>query len=109
MQAESATALANLEAICAVEGVDGVFIGPADLAASMGHRGHAGHPQVQQAIEKAMRTIVACGKAAGTLTSDPALARRYLALGCTFVAVGVDVLLYASAARRLAGEFRGTV
>jgi len=105
VQAETATALRNLEAICAVPGVDGVFIGPADLAASMGHRGRPGSPEVQQAIESAMRTIVASGKAAGTLTSDPALARRYLDLGCTFVAVGVDVLVYAHAARGLAARF----
>lgn len=82
-------------------------LGAADLAASMGFRGRPGHPEVQAAIENAMRTIIASGKAAGTLTSDPALARRYLDLGCTFVAVGVDVLLYAKAARSLAGEFLG--
>ncbi|WP_420992202.1 4-hydroxy-2-oxoheptanedioate aldolase [Cupriavidus sp. 30B13] len=105
VQAETVTALQNLEAICAVDGVDGVFIGPADLAASMGHRGNPGHPEVQAAIEGAMRTIVASGKAAGTLTSDNDLARRYLALGCTFVATGVDVLVYANAARSLAAEF----
>jgi 4-hydroxy-2-oxoheptanedioate aldolase len=107
VQAETVTALGNLEAICAVEGVDGVFIGPADLAASMGHRGNPGHPEVQAAIERAMRTIVASGKAAGTLTSDADLARRYFELGCTFVAVGVDVLVFASAARKLAGAFGG--
>ncbi len=105
VQAETVTALNNLEEICAVDGVHGVFIGPADLAASMGHRGKPGHPEVQAAIEKAMRTIVASGKAAGTLTSDPALARRYLDLGCTYVATGVDVLLFANAARKLAAEF----
>ena len=109
VQAETVTALQNLDAICAVDGVHGVFIGPADLAASMGHRGKPGHPEVQAAIEQAMKTIVASGKAAGTLTSDPALARRYLALGCTFVATGVDVLLFANAARKLATDFgRGT-
>lgn len=109
VQAETVTALGNLDAICAVDGVDGVFIGPADLAASMGHRGRPGHPEVQSAIEQAMKTIVASGKAAGTLTSDPALAHRYLALGCTFVATGVDVLLFANAARKLAVDFgRGT-
>jgi 4-hydroxy-2-oxoheptanedioate aldolase len=109
VQAETVTALQNLDAICAVDGVDGVFIGPADLAASMGHRGKPGHPEVQAAIEQAMKTIVASGKAAGTLTSDPALARRYLALGCTFVATGVDVLMFANAARQLAADFgRGT-
>lgn len=106
VQAETVTALANLEAICAVDGVDGVFIGPADLAASMGHRGRPGHPEVQAAIEQAMATIIAAGKAAGTLTSDPVLARRYLALGCTFVATGVDVLVYANAIRRLASDFK---
>ena len=105
VQAETVTALDNLEAICAVEGVDGVFIGPADLAASMGHRGKPGHPEVQNAIEAAMRTIIASGKAAGTLTSDPVLALRYLELGCTFVATGVDILTFANAARKLAREF----
>lgn len=105
VQAETVTALDNLEAICAVDGVDGVFIGPADLAASMGHRGKPAHPEVQNAIEAAMRTIIASGKAAGTLTSDPVLARRYLELGCTFVATGVDILMFANAARKLAREF----
>lgn len=105
VQAETVEALANLEAICDVPGVDGVFIGPADLAASMGHRGQPGHPEVQAAIERAMRVIIARGKAAGTLTSNPELARRYLELGCTFVAVGVDVLLYANTARQLAASF----
>jgi len=104
VQAESATAMANLAAICAVDGVDGVFIGPADLAASMGHRGKANHPEVQAAIEAAIKTISASGKAAGILTGDVAQARHYLALGCSFVAVGVDVLVYANAARALAAE-----
>jgi len=107
VQVETVKALSNLAEICAVDGIDGVFIGPADLAASMGHRGRPGHPEVQAAIEAAMQTIVASGKAAGTLTSDPKLARRYLELGCTFVAVGVDVLLYAGAARKLAADFNG--
>jgi 4-hydroxy-2-oxoheptanedioate aldolase len=107
VQAETVTAMENLEAICAVDGVDGVFIGPADLAASMGHRGKPGHPDVQAAIEGAIRTIVASGKAAGTLTSDPALARRYLELGATFVAVGVDVMLFVNAVRKLSNDFLG--
>ena len=105
VQAESATALANLEAICAVDGVDGVFIGPADLAASMGHRGRPGHPEVQAAIDDAIRRIATSGKAAGTLTGDIALARRYLELGARFVAVGIDVTLLAQATRKLAQEF----
>ena len=107
VQAETTTALANLEAICAVDGVHGVFIGPADLAASMGHRGNPGHPAVQAAIEGAMQTIIASGKAAGTLTSDPVLAQRYLQLGCSFVAVGVDMLILVNAARKLRTQFAG--
>ncbi len=107
VQAESMLALENLEAICAVDGVDGVFIGPADLAASMGYRGQPFHPEVQAAIEGAITTIVTSGKAAGTLMSDPKVARRYLELGATFVATGVDVLVFASAARKLAADFIG--
>jgi 4-hydroxy-2-oxoheptanedioate aldolase len=105
VQAETATALKNLQAICAVDGVHGVFIGPADLAASMGHRGNPGHPAVQAAIDEAIRTIAASGKAAGTLTSDAAAARHYLQLGAQFVAVGSDVSLLAQATRKLAAEF----
>jgi 4-hydroxy-2-oxoheptanedioate aldolase len=105
VQAETVTALQNLEEICAVDGVDGVFIGPADLSASLGHRGKPGHPEVQAAIEGAIRRIVESGKAAGILTSDHVLARKYLELGATFVATGVDVLMYANAARKLAAEF----
>jgi 4-hydroxy-2-oxoheptanedioate aldolase len=106
VQAETVTALNNLTDICAVEGVDGVFIGPADLAASMGHRGNAGHPEVQTAIEQAICTIVASGKAAGILTSDDALAKRYISLGATFVAVGIDVSLLAKGTRQLISGFR---
>ena len=105
VQAESKTALANLEKICAVDGIHGVFIGPADLAASLGHRGNAAHPQVQEAIEQAIRTIVASGKAAGTLVGDAKFARRYLELGATFVAVGIDITLLAQATRKLAADY----
>ncbi|WP_348815084.1 4-hydroxy-2-oxoheptanedioate aldolase [Halomonas sp. H10-59] len=105
VQAESVTALDNLEAICAVDGVDGVFVGPADLAASMGHLGDAGHPEVQAAINEAIARIVASGKAAGVLTGDPELARHYLSLGASFVAVGLDVSLMMQAVRQRASEF----
>lgn len=105
VQAETVTALHNLAVICAVDGVHGVFIGPADLAASMGHRGNPGHPAVQAAIEQAITTINASGKAAGTLTSDATLARRYLDLGARFVAVGIDSTLLARATRQLARDF----
>ncbi len=107
VQVESKKGLDNLDAITSVDGVDGVFIGPADLSAALGHRGNPGHPDVQQAIEHAIRRIVALGKAAGILSADEKLARRYLELGCTFVAVGVDTSLLARSTRLLAERFKG--
>jgi len=108
VQAETKTALDNLDAIAAVEGVDGVFIGPADLSASLGHVGNAGHPEVQAAIEGAIARIIRAGKAAGILTSDEALAQRYLSLGATFVAVGLDTQLLARHTSALAARFKNT-
>ncbi len=107
VQAETVTAIENLAAICALDGVDGVFIGPADLAASMGHLGNPNHPDVQATIDAAIRTIVASGKAAGTLTGDVEQAKRFLALGATFVAVGLDVSLMMGALRQRAAQFLG--
>ena len=105
VQAESVTALANLAEIAAVEGVDGVFFGPADLSASMGLLGQPLHPDVTAAISHGISTVRAAGKACGIIQTDPAEARRYLDLGATFVAVGVDSLLLRSAAKALATEF----
>ena len=93
-------------AILAVDGVDAVFIGPADLAASLGHLGEAGHPEVRAAIEDALRRIAAAGKAAGVFVTDAALAARYRALGASFVAVGGDTTLLRGAAVKLADAFR---
>lgn len=109
VQAETREALANLEAIAAVQGVDGIFIGPADLSASLGHVGNPGHPEVQAAIEDAIARINQAGKAAGILTPDEALARHYLALGATFVAVGLDTNLLVKATSALAAKFKAGV
>jgi 4-hydroxy-2-oxoheptanedioate aldolase len=106
VQAESVNALANLDSIAAVDGVDGVFFGPADLAASMGMLGRPSDPAVQAAIIKGFATVKAAGKAAGTLTSDRALAREYLNAGALFVAVGVDTTILVNSARALAAEFK---
>ena len=105
VQAESALALQNLDAIAATPGVDGVFIGPADLSASMGHVGNPGHPQVAAAIDDAIGRITRAGKAAGILATDEALAWRYLSMGATCVAVGLDTQLLARACRSLAAAF----
>ncbi len=106
VQVETRLGLENLDAILAVDGVDAVFIGPADLAASLGHLGEAGHPEVRAAIEDALRRIVAAGKAAGVFVTDAALAARYRALGASFVAVGGDTTLLRGAAVKLADAFR---
>ena len=107
VQAETRRAMENLEAIAAVEGVDGIFIGPADLSASLGHRGNAAHPEVQAVIEDGIARIVNAGKAAGILTSNNEWAQRYLGLGATFVAVGTDVGILAKQTTALAARFKG--
>ena len=108
VQAETALALKNLDAIAATEGVDGVFIGPADLSASLGHVGNPNHPEVQAAIEDAIARIIQAGKAPGILTSDEAQARHYLSLGALFVAVGLDGQILMRQTTALAAKFKGT-
>lgn len=105
VQVETAEALAAIEEIAAVDGVDGPFIGPADLAASMGYPGQSQHPEVVAAIEDAIRRIVRAGKPAGILSLDPAFARRCMEWGTGFTAVGMDISLLANAARGLAKSF----
>jgi 4-hydroxy-2-oxoheptanedioate aldolase len=106
LQVETAEALARIPEIAAVDGVDGLFIGPADLAASMGHAGDLRHPDVVAAIEAGIRAIVAAGKPAGILTLDPVFAQSCIGWGTTFTAVGMDVALLAQGARALAARFR---
>ena len=106
VQVETRQALAHLDAIAATEGVDGVFIGPADLSASMGHIGNPGHPEVQEAIADAIARIRRAGKAPGILTPNEALARKYLELGCTFTAVGLDTSVLVQATSALAARFK---
>lgn len=106
VQVETADALANLEAIAAVEGVDGVFIGPADLGASLGHLGQPGHPEVKAAVLDAIRRLVAVGVPAGMLTAETAFAQECLDAGAVFVAVGIDSAVLARGADALAAKFR---
>lgn len=96
VQAETAQSVSNIAEIAAVEGIDGIFIGPADLAADLGHTGNIAHPAVLGAIEETIRTIVACGKPAGILTFDRELNNRCIEWGATLVAVGVDVSQFIS-------------
>jgi len=106
VQAETLGAIDRIPEIAAVDGVDGVFVGPSDLSASMGHIGNPLHPEVQRAIETAAKRINDVGKAAGILTSVEADARRYIEWGYRFVAVGTDIGLLARNADALAAAFR---
>jgi 4-hydroxy-2-oxoheptanedioate aldolase len=83
-----------------------VFIGPADLSASMGHPGNPGHPDVQAAIEDGIARILKAGKAPGILATSEAQARQWLAAGALFVAVGVDTMLLKTAATNLLRRYR---
>ena len=105
LQVETHQAVENLSEILAVDGVDGIFVGPADLAAALGHLGNPGHRDVQEVVESALTRIVKSGRPAGILTADEALAKRYLDLGATFVAVGTDVALLSRATSALAERF----
>lgn len=105
-QVETAEAMTQLDEILGVDGVDGVFIGPADLAASMGYRGQANHPEVQHAINEAIVRIRKAQKAPGILQTDVQAAKSYLELGALFVAVGIDAGLLRRAALDLLHQFR---
>jgi 4-hydroxy-2-oxoheptanedioate aldolase len=106
VQVESVVGLEQLAAIASTDGVDGVFFGPADLAASMGLLGKSADPRVQEAIARGIEAVRTAGKAAGVLSADPAVARRYLAAGARFVAVGIDTNLLVRAASDLRALFK---
>lgn len=101
VQIETMAGLASLEAIAAVEGIDALFIGPADLAASLGHLGDPGHKEVQAAIKDALSRIVRCGKPAGIFALSLEDARARIAEGVTFVSLGTDIGLLARGAKSL--------
>ena len=106
VQVETAQALDNIEAICAVDGIDGVFIGPADLHASLGHPGEIANPAVKPRIDEAVRRIRKARSAPGILTPSEADARHWLECGALFVAVGADVGILARGAEALAAKFK---
>lgn len=109
IQIETPKGVENLDDILATEGVDGVFIGPSDLSASMGYIGNPGHPEVQKVIEESIAKIVAAGKAPGILIADQALAQRYIELGALFVGVGTDTGLLMKSSNDLAAKFKANI
>lgn len=106
-QIESQAGLDNLDAICAVDGVDALFVGPSDLAAALGHIGNVGHPDVQHAVIGALQSIVAAGKPAGVYGATPDAAKRYADAGASLVVVGVDTMILAKGIDNLVTLFRG--
>ncbi|HEX4906683.1 MAG TPA: aldolase/citrate lyase family protein [Acidimicrobiales bacterium] len=106
VQVETAIALDQIEAIAGVDGVDGIFVGPADLAASMGHLGQADHPEVVDRVTDAIQRIVAAGTPAGVNAFAEDTARRYLDAGASFVLVGADVTILARESTALADRYR---
>jgi 4-hydroxy-2-oxoheptanedioate aldolase len=106
VQVETQEGLNNIEAIARVEGVDGVFIGPSDLSASLGHVGEQNHPEVRAAIEDAFAKILKAGKAPGFLTLDENLSKHYIALGGVFMAVGTDGALLARQTEAIYQRFK---
>lgn len=107
VQIESAAALEHVEEIAAVEGVDGILIGPADLAASMGFLGQQEHPEVVAGVLRSIAAAVAVGKPAGVNAFAPTAADRYVEAGASLVLVGADVALLARASEALADRFIG--
>jgi 4-hydroxy-2-oxoheptanedioate aldolase len=106
VQLETKDALKEIEAVAAVEGVDGIFIGPSDLAAAFGQLGNPRHPDVQAAIKEAAQRIRAAGKSAGFLTGNPDDAEALFAMGYNFTAVGSDVGILARNAEATAARFK---
>ncbi|MGU3494171.1 HpcH/HpaI aldolase family protein [Xanthobacteraceae bacterium A53D] len=107
VQVETRLGLDNLEGIAKVPGIDGVFIGPGDLSADLGFLGDQANPEIVALIEKTIGRIVAAGNRAGILTGDETLARRYMAAGCVFTAVGIDTGTLARATEAIARKFKG--
>lgn len=106
IQVENRAGIANLDDILTVDGIDGVFIGPADLSADMGHMGQLTHPDVQATIKGAIARIEAAGKAPGILTTTSEFTQDALDWGARFVATGLDLLILAKSLRELAQRWK---
>ncbi|MCT1922286.1 HpcH/HpaI aldolase/citrate lyase family protein [Brevibacterium luteolum] len=107
VQIETRTGVENAAAIASTPGIDGVFVGPSDLAASMGHLGQQTHPEVIAAVRSVLAEVRAVGTFAGVNAFDPNTARAYAEAGAQFILVGADVAIVARGAEKLAADFIG--
>lgn len=107
VQVESISAVEAIPEIAAVEGVDAIFVGPADLAASMGHLGEPNHPEVTAAIARAFVLCSDAGVACGSISGDPGACRQMLSQGASFMALGTDLSVLGSALRLTIGQVQG--
>lgn len=105
-QIESREGAENIDAICAVDGIDALFVGPSDMAAALGHIGNPGHPEVQEVVLGSLAKIAASGKPAGVYGATPDAAARYAEAGATLVIVGVDTMVLSKAINALAAQFK---
>lgn len=108
VQIESRAGMEAVDAIAAVDGVDGVFVGPQDLAAALGHLANPLHPEVQQAIRHIFERAAAHGKASGILTTSDADTQRYIDWGASFVAVGTDIGVFRAGTKALRDKYKST-
>jgi 4-hydroxy-2-oxoheptanedioate aldolase len=106
VQIESPLALENIEKIAAVDGIDGIFIGPGDLSAALGYLGNPTHPEARAVIDDAIDRIKACGVPAGILTGNEAMAQHYIDKGCLFTAVGSDIGALTKGLEQLVRRFK---
>lgn len=107
VQVENLKGIAALDDILALPGIDAVFIGPADLAADMGHLGNAAHPDVRHTVFDALTRIHRAGRGSGVMATEPGFIDDCRKAGANFLGVGIDVSLYAAALRGLAARVRG--
>lgn len=106
IQLESMGAVEQIEEIAAIDGVDGLFIGPADLSASMGLLGDMGNPKVQEQLERGAKYCNKIGKPIGIVAGTPEMCKRYVEYGYDYVAVGVDVAMMISRATEYLAQMR---
>ncbi len=106
VQIETQQSVDNIDEIAAVDGVDGIFVGPGDLSAALGYLGQPNHPEVQKVIKYVFERAKAAGKPSGILAPVEADARRYIEWGASFVAVGSDLGVFRNATQALSDRFK---